>query len=58
MLYLPYIDNIFMIWKGTQDQLKTFLKQFNEQHPTIKFDYKISKEQIAFLDTEVTINYY
>ena len=42
--------------KAIHNQLKTFLKQLNEQHPTIKFDYKISKEQIDFPDKKVYID--
>ena len=54
MLYLRYI--IFMIWKGTHHQLQVFLKKLNKQHPPIKFDYKISKEEITFPDTKNYIN--
>ena len=48
MLYLRYIDYIFNIWK--------VLKKLNKQHPTAKFDLKISKEEIAFLDTKIYID--
>ena len=40
MLYLQYIDYIFNIWKGTDNKV---LKKRNKQHPTAKFDLKISK---------------
>ena len=53
MLYLRYIDDMFMIWKRIHDQLKTFLKQLNEQYPTLEFAYKISKKEVAFLDIKV-----
>lgn len=55
-----FVNNLqydsFMIWKVTHDQLKTFLEQLNEHYPTIKFDYKISKEQIDFPDKKVYID--
>ena len=38
MLYLRYIADIFMIWKGRHDQLQVFLKKLDKHHPTIKFD--------------------
>lgn len=53
MLYLRYIDDIFMIWKRKHDQLKTFLKQLNKQYPTLEFTYKISKKEIVLLDIKV-----
>ena len=53
MLYLRYIDDIFMIWKIIHDQLKTFLRQLNKQYPTLEFTYKISKKEIVFLDIKV-----
>lgn len=38
MLFLRDTDDTVMIWKVTYDQLKAFLKQLNEQHPTKMFD--------------------
>ena len=35
--YLRYIDDIFMIWTGTQAQLEDFTKQINKVHPLMKF---------------------
>ena len=51
-LYLRYIDDIFLIWKGTQAELESFIK---EVHGTIKFDIKFSKTSVQFLDTTATI---
>ena len=47
--FLRYINNIFMIWNGTKEQL-IFIDELNKKHKTIKFDYKISTKQIEFLD--------
>ena len=46
-LYLRYIADIFMIWKGTKIELMAFIKELNEKHKTIKF--QISPRKIAFL---------
>ena len=54
-VYLRYIDDIFMIWKGTKEQLDNFNKDLNEKHPTIKFEFEISQKQVNFLDTTVYI---
>ena len=56
MLYVRYIDDIFLIWKGTEDDLKKFLIEINEVHHSIKFDYELSKESVNFLDCKVSIS--
>ena len=50
LLYLRYTDGIFMIRKNTKTELMTFIKELNEKHNTIKFDFQISPRKIAFLD--------
>ena len=50
MLYLQYIDNIFMIWTGTKQELLIFLEKLNSKHKTIKFKHNISNSNISFLD--------
>ena len=51
--YLRFIDDIFLIWTGTTDQLMKFKQQINEVHPSIKFDFNFSNKEINFLDTVV-----
>ena len=48
-----YIDDIFMLWKGQKKKLEDFLNHLNEVHPSLKFEWKISKYKISFLDCEV-----
>ena len=36
-LYLRYIDDIFFIWKDTQEKLKNFFNEINKKNPSIKF---------------------
>ena len=43
LLYLRYIDNIFMIWKGTKAKLMAFIKKLNKKHKVSKFDFQILK---------------
>ena len=50
LLYLRYIDDIFIMWKGTKAELMTFIKQLNEKHETIKFHFRISPRKIASFD--------
>ena len=48
-----YIDDIFMLWKGPKNHLEDFLSYLNEVHPSIKFERKISKKKVSFLDCDV-----
>ena len=51
ILYLQYIDNIFMIWTGTKQELLIFLENLNSKHNAVKFEHNISHRKISFLDT-------
>ena len=53
LLYLRCIDDIFIIWKGTKEQLITFIDELNKKHKTTKFEYKIPSKKIPFLGTVV-----
>ena len=47
-----YINDIFMLWKGPRKPLEDFLNYLNEVHPSIKFEWKISKHKASFLDCD------
>ena len=49
-LYLRYIDGIFFIWTGSENELQQFISKINEVHPSTAFDFNYSKAQIYFLD--------
>ena len=51
--YLQFIDDIFMVWTKSQNQLKPFINEINKKHYSIKLDFKFSKEKIEYLDTLV-----
>ena len=55
VLHLRYVDDIFIIWNSTKDQLIAFIDKLNKKHKTIKFEYKISLQKISFSDTMVYI---
>jgi len=52
-----YIDDILLIWTGTEEELKKFLAFIDTLHPTIKFtsDYDFQTKSVSFLDTRITI---
>lgn len=37
LFWKRFIDDIFLIWKGTQQELSNFTQDINQIHPTIKF---------------------
>ena len=39
-LWRRFIDDIFFIWYGTEDELKEFMQHCNSFHPTIKFTFE------------------
>ena len=45
LLYLRYIDDIFMIQKDTTAELMIFMKDLKEKHKTVKFHH----EKLHFL---------
>ena len=51
--YLRYIDDLFFIWKGTKEELLSFIDDLNKKTPSIKFDCKYSKREIQFMDTKI-----
>ena len=55
--YKRFIDDIFMIWAGTEEEFLEFMIEINKLHPTIKFtcEYNIRERSTTFLDTRVTI---
>ena len=55
LCYFRFVDDIFMIWIGTKEDLLTFFEQLNSKHDSIKFDCKYSTKEIDFLDTTVSI---
>ena len=55
LLYLRYIDDIFIIWDQGADNLEFFIKLANEFYHTIKFTAEFSTESVNYLDTTVKI---
>ena len=56
LYYGRYIDDILMIFKGNEERFKIFAERLNTKHPSIKFDYEVSKTSIPFLDTRIYID--
>lgn len=48
-----YIDDCFLMWRGSEESLKTFLEGLNGADPNIKLTYNYSKISVDFLDITV-----
>ena len=55
LVYLRYLDDIFIIWPHGRSLLQTFIDHANSLHNTIKFTANISSSEIAFLDVLIRI---
>ncbi|CAM4979264.1 unnamed protein product [Rotaria socialis] len=54
-LYGRYIDDVFMTWNRSEEELRKLLDDVNTWHPNIKLDYKIGNS-LPFLDVQLTNN--
>jgi hypothetical protein len=55
LLYGRFIDDIFLIWTHTREELDNFITFLNSRLPAIKFTADISDTQVSFLDTFVKV---
>ena len=55
LVWLRYIDSIFLIWTNDRAKLKAFIQHANTFHPTIKFTSNISTIQVPLLEVMVTL---
>lgn len=53
LVYLRFLDDIFLIWTGTKTEFDTFLAILNSHHPSITLTANVSETEINFLDTTV-----
>ena len=56
VIYLRYIDDIFMVWIKFGSELRRFINEINQKHQSIKSDIKLSKDSVEFQDTLVYID--
>ena len=56
LIWLRYIDDIFLIWTHGQEELDNFITFCNTRHPTIKFTKDQSQKSISFLDVMVNLS--
>ena len=56
LVWFRYIDDVFFNWSHGPDKLVSFMPEFNNYHPNIKFTYESNKENITFLDLDVSLS--
>ena len=56
LLGLRYIGDIFFIWTHGKEELKKFMKRFNNFTPNLRFTYESSEKSILFLDLIITVS--
>ena len=56
-MFLRFIDDLFVIWTVSEQELLDFMKNLNKKHPSIKFEFNYSRTKIEFLDVLVYKNH-
>ena len=51
LMYVWYIDDVFIIWQHGNTKLQHFFTHVNNSSPHIKFTTETSTKEIPFLDT-------
>ena len=50
ILWKRFIDDIFIIWSGSESEFTTYMTTINQIPRTIKFTYELSETELTFLD--------
>ncbi|CAJ0951533.1 unnamed protein product, partial [Ranitomeya imitator] len=53
-LWVRYIDDIFVIWRGSKDVFNLFIESLNNNGVGLKFTYDIQEFQLPFLDVLIS----
>ena len=54
--WLRFIDDIVFICTRGREELKKFMKKFNNFTPNLRFTYECSEKGISFLDLIITVS--
>jgi len=53
MTFLRFLDDIFLIWLGSIEEIHKFFEFVNSIHDSIKLTFDYSKKGVNFLDTTI-----
>ena len=45
-MFLRFIDELFMIWTDSEQELLDFISDLNKKHLSIKFKFKYSQKKL------------
>ena len=54
-IWWRFLDDIFVIWLHSYEELEMFLARLNRFHENVKFTWEIAYDRIAFLDVTVVL---
>jgi peptide-methionine (R)-S-oxide reductase len=54
-IWFRFIDDVYGVFRGSEQDLNTFHSYMNNIHPTIKFTMEKSRERVVFLDVETFV---
>jgi hypothetical protein len=52
-VYFRYIDDVFFVWRGTEEGLKKFQATVNSLTPSLEFNFVNKRTRTSFLDLEI-----
>ena len=53
LIWLWFLDDIFMIWNHSVQDFRDFISKFNNCHGTIKFTFNYSNQEATFLHVNI-----
>ena len=54
-IWWRFLDDIFLIWLHSYEELEVFLARLNQFHENVKFTWEIAHDRISFLDVTVAL---
>ena len=58
LIWLRFLDDIFMIWNHSEQDFHDFISKINNYHDTIKFTFNYSNQVATFLDVNIKMKEY
>ena len=56
LVWLRFLDDIFLIWQYSEKELLGFIEYLNNIHPSRIISYHYSDENVTFLDEDISKN--
>ena len=54
LVFKRFIDDIFMVWTGNEQDLGHYLTSLNKRNPAIQFTWEFSSSSIPFMDIQIS----